>query len=325
MALDESTIRHVLEHFDVGKFQRIIRPLESGFSSDNYLIQTSQGEFVIRILHESVDRIDFGMRVHEYLADNGIKTPRPARTKEGRLTYLQDDQLFVIQSFIRGEDIYEPLEAVDPLLPFYGRKLGEIHSILLKMPEDMYADRVKNWVKPFSWVRESSKKYMPDDEYVKNQYEIWLREIDQVTKANLTMGITHGDVGPKDFYFENGEFSGIMDFNSAEYGYLLSDVVSLMMYSQLIQPDRTKQYYTFMNSYLKTAPLQLEELNWLHPLLRGRWFVQIFYHQYRYIEGITQGLDSGDVEENLIGVACGISDLRVTNEYTNDYFLRVLL
>ena len=86
MILDEATIRSVLENFNIGKLQRVVRPLDSGFQSDNYHIQTDQGDFVVRVVHESAESVRFAMRVHEYLADHGVRTPRPARTSGGGLT-----------------------------------------------------------------------------------------------------------------------------------------------------------------------------------------------------------------------------------------------
>jgi Ser/Thr protein kinase RdoA (MazF antagonist) len=263
------------------------------------------------------------MSVHEYLANNEIKTPIPARTKIGKFVHTHNDQHYVVQSFIRGADIYEPLEAVDPLLPFYGNMLGRIHTTLLGM-SDKVEKQLKNQVGSFTFIRNSSSKYMPNDDYVKEQYDVWTKDIEQLQDAKLTVGVTHGDVGPKDFFFENGEFTGIMDFNAVGFGYLLLDVVSLMMYCQLIRPERVEQYRTFMNSYLETAPIRLDELKWLHLLCRTRWFVQIFYHQYRYVEGITQGLETDETEANLEGVEDGIEYLIITNEYPQDYFLDIL-
>ena len=323
MGLDERKIRLVLEHFNVGDY-RSARPIESGFQSDNYYVQTNLGDYVVRIVHESVERIEFAMRVHEYLADNDIKTPRPMRTNLGTFIHHYNNQHFVVQSFIQGADVYEPLEAVDPLLPFYGNKLGQIHKVLLGLTDELGEDVLDRGGVPFSWVRDSSKKYMPDDDFVKEQYSLWLKEIDQIFNAQLTQGITHGDIGPKDFFFDNGEFTGVMDFNSAGYSFLLMDVVSMIMYGQLMRANRTEQYRIFMKSYLKIAPIHMDEINWLHLLLRTRWFVQIFYHQYRYVEGITQGLDADETKENLVGVTDGIEFLRITDEYPRDHFYRLL-
>jgi Ser/Thr protein kinase RdoA (MazF antagonist) len=276
-------------------------------------------------MHEAQESIEFAMTVHEFLDDNGIKTPRPARTSLGRFTHIHNNQLFVVQTFIHGEDIYEPYEAIDPLLPFYGKKLGEIHTVLLKMPQTEIGERQKAQVGSFTWLRNASLKYMPDDDYVKEQYEIWTREIEKIHDAQLTVGITHGDVGPKDFFFEDGEFTGFMDLNAAGYSFLLMDVVSMMMYSGLFRPDRTEQYLTFIRNYLESAPIELEELKWLHLLLRTRWFVQIFFHNYRYKEGITQGLDTDETEGNLVGVREAIEYLRITNDYPDDHFFKILV
>jgi Ser/Thr protein kinase RdoA (MazF antagonist) len=324
MVLDEATIRSVLENFNIGRLQRVVRPLDSGFQSDNYHIQTDQGDFVVRVVHESAESVRFAMRVHEYLADHGVKTPRPARTSGGGLTYSSEGGLFVVQTFIPGADIYEPLEAVDPLLPFYGSQLGQLHRVLLAMTEDATSKEIGGGGGHISYVHDAGAKYMPDDDYVKAEYFRWKEEIERVPENELTSGIIHGDIGPKDFFFQDGELTGIMDFNAAHFSYLLLDIASMMMYCELIRPDRTEQYRTFMSSYLGTAPIQREELCWLHLILRTRWFVQIFYHQYRYEERITQGLDSEDADENLGGVTDGIHFLRVTNAYPLDHFYRLL-
>jgi Ser/Thr protein kinase RdoA (MazF antagonist) len=324
MVLDEATIRSVLEKFSIGKLQRVMRPLDSGFQSDNYHIRTDQGDFVIRVMHESAESIEFSMRVHEYLADHGVKTPRPARTRGGELTYSREDGLFVVQTFVPGADIYEPLEAVDPLLPFYGSQLGHLHRVLLGMTEDVRGKEVMKGGGHISYVYSVGTKYMPDDEYVKKEHARWKEEVEGIPEDELTSGIIHGDIGPKDFFFQDGELTGIMDFNAAHFSYLLLDLASMMMYCELIRPDRTEQYRTFMSSYFRTAPVQRNELHWLHLILRTRWFVQIFYHQYRYEEGITQGLDSGDTNENLEGVTDGIHFLRMTNGYPLDHFYRLL-
>jgi Ser/Thr protein kinase RdoA (MazF antagonist) len=166
---------------------------------------------------------------------------------------------------------------------------------------------------------------MPDIAFVKEQFNQWSTEFRQTNLSALTKSITHGDVGPKDFFFENGEFTGIMDFNAAEPGYLLSDIVSMMMYCEIFRPNRIDYFQIFMKNYLKTAPILVDELKWLHLLLKARWFLQIFYHQYRYQERIVQGLDSESNEENLVGVNDGIEFLKVTNQFPRNYFYRLLI
>ncbi len=324
MDFNEQSILSILENYEIGNFKRIIGQLESGFQSTNYHIQTSKGEFVLRIIHDKKEDIEFGMLVHDYLSNHGIKTPKPIYSKNGTFTHLYENQFYIFQTYVPGTSIYEPLEAIDPLLPFFGQELGRIHSVLIKMNEDFGEKQLKCKGESFSWLQEMGGKFMPDNEYVKSQYSLWQEQIRNVEETSLSMGIIHGDVGPKDFFFKNNEFTGIMDFNATQYGYFLSDVVSMMMYSDLIYPNRTEQFTIFIKNYLKTAPVDKKELRHLKILLSARWFIQIFYHQYRFVEQITQGMEEQDYEENLNGVKDGIDFLKTTNKYPENYFYNLL-
>jgi Ser/Thr protein kinase RdoA (MazF antagonist) len=323
--LNERTIRRILERYSIGSLQKIVKQLDSGFQSDNVHIRTSSGDYVVRIIHDSEENVEFSMRVFEYLADHEIKTPRPARTQKNALTLPYDGKIIAIQSFIPG--IYvddEDPDCFDPLLPFYGREIGRIHQVTLKMVQEMGEDAIQGRQDTITYVKRASDMYMPDDDYVKHQYEIWTEEIQQLPEDKLTKAIVHGDVGVKDFFFNEGVYTGILDFNAAALDYLLFDVAAMMMYCDLIQPLRKDQYLSFITSYLDAAPIQKNELNWLHLILRTRWFVQVFYHNYRYVEGITQGLDTEDVDENLEGVEDGINRLRIMEQYSKRYFREII-
>jgi hypothetical protein len=98
----------------------------------------------------------------------------------------------------------------------------------------------------------------------------------------------------------------------------------MMMYCNLYSAKRCREYVRFTRAYLEHSPVRKEEFKWLHVILKTRWLEQIFYHQYRYTEGITQGLESGNVEENLQGVEDGIFLLKELEKLPKDFFLRIL-
>ncbi len=324
MALDDETIGRLAAFFDVGTFDKVIRRLDSGFQSDNYHIRTSQGDYVLRILHDNLKSVEYSMEVYAYLADHGIQTAKPVRTRQDTFCHPYEGKVIVIQSFIPGSYGDLSLVSTDPLLPFYGRELGRVHQVLLQMVQELGEARLAGGLDDIAYVRKVGKQYLPDNVYIQQQYTRWEQEIPQLRRVRLTKGVIHGDVGPKDFFFKDGEYTGILDFNAAHLDYLLFDVAPMMMYCKLYAPDRQPQYVRFMTAYLETAPIQKEELRWLHLVLRTRWLEQIVYHQYRYVEGITQGLDSGDAEENLEGVRDGEHMLKVTNIYPYDHFFTII-
>ena len=165
---------------------------------------------------------------------------------------------------------------------------------------------------------------MVNDDYVIMQFKEWEKEIEMIPAHLLTKAVIHGDIGPKDFFFKNGTFTGIIDFNAAGYDYLLFDIAPMMMYCGLFYQERIENYVRFVHAYLEESPIKKEEFKWLHLILKTRWLLQIFYHQYRYVEGITRGLIIGKREENLQGVIDGINFLKILEHYSYNDFFKVL-
>ncbi|MHA1993019.1 MAG: phosphotransferase [Candidatus Hodarchaeales archaeon] len=312
-------ISNLIVPFDIGKFIEVIKTLDSGFTSDNYHVETTKGDFVFRIIYDSVSHVEFAMEVYLYLANNGVKTPVPISTNKGNLCISYKSHTIAVQSFIPGLDIREP-ERVDMLLDFYGQELGKIHYLLVQMLIDRGGLRELKKQDTISYVK-SMSQYLPEDKYIHDQYQSWKQEISLLSENSLTKSVIHGDVGPKDFFFKNNEFEGILDFNDAKKDYLLFDIAPMMMYCSLYKPERKQQYIKFITAYLKKSPMHSEELKWLKLILRTRWLAQIVQHQYRYEKGITQGSDTGKVEENLQGVLDGISFLKITNALPENHFI----
>ncbi|MHA1979299.1 MAG: phosphotransferase [Candidatus Hodarchaeales archaeon] len=313
-------IPYLIQSFDVGKFIKLVKILDSGFTSDNYHVKTTKGNFVFRIIYDSVTHVNFSMNVHLYLANNGVKTPIPISTREGKFCIAYKNNAIAVQTFIEGSDFSES-EKIDKLLEFYGLELGKIHCILLQMVTNREGKKDPKKQDTISYVRGMSA-FLPENDYIHNQYQSWEQEISLLPENILTKAIIHGDVGPKDFFFKNNTFTGILDFNAATEDYLLFDIAPMMMYCSLFKPKRKREYLDFITAYLEESPMRPEELNWLHLILRTRWLAQIVQHQHRYVKGITRGSNTGQVEENLQGVVDGINFLKITNSLPKDYFLR---
>lgn len=326
MILNDKIIKDIVKGFDIGKLKTVVTTLDSGFQSDNYHIRTTRGDYVFRFFHDSAKKVEYIMDIYDYLASHGIKTPKPVQTMKGTFGLSYNNKVIAVQSFLPGTYFCEQtsMDTIDSLLPFYGKELGKIHQISLQMVNEKGEKKFSEPQDVVSYVIETSTDYLPNNEYIRQQYKVWEQEIKHLPKNQLTKGVIHGDVGPKDFFFKDGEYMGIIDFNAAHLDYLLLDIAPMMMYCALYKPERKNQYINFITAYLEDAPTQKEELRWLHLLLRTRWLLQILYHQYRYMEGITQGLETGKVEENLEGVVDGEYFLKMTNEFSNDYFFKIL-
>lgn len=322
--LSNRKIKNIVEYFNVGELDKVFTTVKSGFQSDNYHIRTNKGDYILRHIYDTVENVEYIMEVYDYLSGHGIKTSKPITTKEGKFSLLYKSNVIVVQTFIPGT-YYESSDKTESALSFYGNELGRIHQVFLKMVEEKGKERLssKQW-DSISYVKEASEEYLPNNEYIQQQYEVWEQEINFFPKDRLTKAVIHGDVGPKDFFFKDGNFMGIIDFNAAHLDFLLFDIAPMMMYCDLYRPERKEHYNAFITAYIAEAPISKEELKWLHLVLRTRWLLQILLHQSRYVEGITQGLESGKVEENLDGVRDGESFLKITNKTPKDFYFKTI-
>lgn len=323
MSFSESEIKDILRYYDIGSLIKFSGKLEDGFQSENFHILTENGDFVVRVLYDTEKNIKTCMRIYEYLAKHGVKTPAPMNTKEKRLFLSYKEQFFVIQSFLEGSDLSDDTK-INQLLGFFGKELGKIHTISKKMVDEFGKEIFVRDEDTIASLRNMASRYPIKDDYINKQYQEWEMEIEHLPVHLLTKAVIHGDVGPKDFFFKDDVYTGIIDFNAAGYDYLLFDIAPMMMYCGLSYPKKIDDYVRFVRAYLEESPIKKEEFKWLSTILKTRWLVQIFFHQYRYVKGIIRGLDSGKREENLQGVKDGKHFLKILEKVSPNYFFRVL-
>ncbi|MFX0211131.1 MAG: hypothetical protein ACFFDT_34445, partial [Candidatus Hodarchaeota archaeon] len=72
MILDGRKIKNIVEYFNVGELNKVVKTLNSGFHSDNYHIKTDTGDYVLRFIYDTVKNVEYIMEVYDYFADHGI-------------------------------------------------------------------------------------------------------------------------------------------------------------------------------------------------------------------------------------------------------------
>lgn len=328
MKLTKESIEEILNYYDLGTIITPFEKLDSGFQSDNALIVTTTGKYVIKSFIEESDKIQIAMKVCEFLSSQELKVPKAIRTKTNKLVLEYREEVIAIQTFIEGKPKIDeednPIN-LDEYLEFYGLETGRFHKASLTMVQELGTETFRVGRSGIDYTKFMATKYMPEDDYVKEQYKKWEEEINKLPEDILTEAVIHGDIGPHDFFFHNNEYTGLIDLNAAYTDYLLFDIAPSFMYCGLYNEDQEERVKVFLKAYFEESPIKLEELKWLPLILRTRWLIQIFYHQYRYQEGITQGSSTGEVEENLQGVRDGILFLKETNKLPIDYYYNLII
>ena len=309
LRLSDSHVNEILARYDLGRLIRV-EWLESGYQSDNYTLITDGGKYCLRLIFDRETRVEYVLGVYDFVASRGVPTARPIRTVDGRLYTLHDGIPAAVQTFVEGIPA-----ADDPKpLPVYGQTLGRLHAALAGAPLEGQEDEGC-----LPSVKRLAEHFSPDS-FVRGEYEALWEELDALPLSSYTRLVVHGDCGPKDFYFDGDRLTGILDFGAACPDYLLYDLATMMMYTQIFPKDKGNEYGSFIRAYLEAFPLPREELRGLRAFLKARFLIQVFYHWTRYRDGVTQGLSSP--EDNLEGVEDGKTMLRTLADVPQDFYLQ---
>lgn len=307
--MDKGALERISKHYSLGKLKQF-KKLPQGFHSDNLLIESKKGKFVLKKLHEGNERdVKYILKIYEFLDLNGIKTAKPIKTIKNKLYIKFDGGYIALQKYVDGKS----LRASKSSLIKYGSALGKTQKVLstftLKGRSDFTCLKV---------LKKLAKDYMPQDKYVKGQYELLIGDFLKIDFKKLTKAIIHADSGLDDFRFKNGKFMGILDFGDAHRDYILYDVATFLMYSGIYQKSKNKEYSAFIRAYLKEFALPKTELKVLHVFLRTRALIQVLYHWSRYKEGLSQGQKTA--KDNLNGVRSGKRMLRLLEELPKEFY-----
>ena len=338
MNLEKNLVEETIKNnFDIGEIISICS-LESGHQSDNVRISTDRGEYVVKYLPQDSDSLKETLILQDILFSHGVKLPKPVKTITGDLLVeLSQNETIVVQSFIPGEaiaDRFKNPEKMFSLMPWFGKHLGEFHyksksinelEIRQRITrEEFYDSTLGN-----QWVKEQYSKsdmILPPhekNERILSEFEIYLKEINEVYKNNLTKGIIHTDIKPGDFFAKNEKLTGILDFNGAYYSYIMNELGTWVMYTSLYKEENKSYFQDFIEAYLEVSEIPLEELKFLSTFLKSRFFVQYFYFAFRIHNDITRGLDEG--ETNMDGFKDAIRFVESSININSNYFYNLAL
>jgi len=338
MILGNALVEEIIErHYNLGEIEAI-NHLESGHESDNVKVTTDRGEYVIKYFSREPEGVRENIILQDLLFSKGVKLPQPIKTVTDDLVVeYSPTETIAIQSFIPGEDIvdrYKDPEKMYALMSWFGKHLGGFHFLSKTITESEIRQRIKresffDRTSGLRWVKEQYKKadtILPQHERNKTilkEFEVYLKEVEEIFTNNLSLGIVHTDLKPGDFFVENNELTGILDFNGASYSYLINELGTWVMYTSFYKSVNKIPFQNFIKSYLENSEIPIQELKFIPIFLKGRAFVQYFYYAYRNYNNITQGLGEG--ETNIQGFEKGISLVERSLNIPTTYFYNLAL
>lgn len=193
-------INNITSFFDIGLVRKITAITE-GIGNHNYLITTSQGDYVVKFLKTQKPLgIENDVAIQNQLAGAGIKTSIYLKNKHGQYIYANKGVNVVVSKMIDG---VTPRYASKELAFAIGRTLAVFHKHVTTFP-----NLLKGWMNP-------------------DVIDIHSEEAKILFAKSLPRGITHGDmhlgnvlVSPK----RSDDIHAILDFEEAGYDLFVVDL-----------------------------------------------------------------------------------------------------
>ena len=250
---------HILSQYELGTYTHSV-PVTRGTVQTNYLFHTTQGKFVLRYYeNRSKESVLFEVHLLRHLKKHQYPCPAPFQNKQGSCVGIYHSKPYVLFEFIDGQHIDHPNDDYKQQLiqkvaelqnltqeyqPRYKKYRWNYDIELCRMLASTEAEKIntKNAREKLSWLENQlSALDLPD---------------------SLPKGICHCDFHFSNVLFQDDQFVGLLDFDDANYTYLVFDLVCLIdSWAWPYQSDTLDlvQARKVVQEYIKYRPLSAIE------------------------------------------------------------------
>lgn len=214
----------ILSHYDLGDFHDA-EPVSKGTVQTNFFIQTSKGRFVFRCYeNRSREMVLFECDVIRYLVGRQYPCPAAIQDRSGAVVGMQGKP-YVIFEYVEGYHIEKPGASERQQLI---QKAAELHNITEGYQPIHVGQRLNfNAGLCREFAGKAAASLNTESAWKKLA---WLE--DQLSKLelpdSLRKGICHCDWHFENVLFRDGEFKALLDFDHANYTFLILDLVGLI-------------------------------------------------------------------------------------------------
>ena len=221
----EADFVKILSQYDLGTFTRAA-PVAQGTVQTNYFIYTTQGKFVFRYYeNRSRESALFECDLLVYLNKRRFSCPAPITDRTGAFVNETGGKPYVIFTFLEGAPVEEPEW-------HHKRQLIEQVAGLAKLTEGFKPVCLEHrWNYNPKLCRElASEQARQLGTQEARRKLAWLEgqlaglELPEA----LPMGVCHCDFHFANVFFQGERFAGLIDFDDANYTYLLFDLAALI-------------------------------------------------------------------------------------------------
>ena len=279
--LEHQEVRQFLEQYNINNFKDY-KGITEGVENTNYLIKTSEQDYILTIYEKRVDENDlpFFIKLLSYLSENKFPCPKPIANKNNEKINRIKNKNAALVTFLNGqsknkitsEECFE-----------IGKITAQLHEITKKFDINRKNNlSIENWDSIFE---KTIKQKIDLDESIIKKTKNYLNFLKDKWPKNLPQGIIHADLFPDNIFFTNNKVSGIIDFYFAcndFFAYEIAICINSLCFDNNSTFNMTKAK-NLIDGYSSTRELSEDEKKYLPILSMGaamRFFLTRLYDFY---------------------------------------------
>ena len=279
--LEHQEVRQFLEQYNINNFKDY-KGITEGVENTNYLIKTSEQDYILTIYEKRVDENDlpFFIKLLSYLSENKFPCPKPIANKNNEKINIIKNKNAALVTFLNGqsknkitsEECFE-----------IGKITAQLHEITKKFDINRKNNlSIENWESIFE---KTIKQKIDLDESIIKKTKNYLNFLKDKWPKNLPQGIIHADLFPDNIFFTNNKVSGIIDFYFAcndFFAYEIAICINSLCFDNNSTFNMTKAK-NLIDGYTSIRTLSEDEKKYLPILSMGaamRFFLTRLYDFY---------------------------------------------
>ena len=279
--LEHQEVRQFLEQYNINNFKDY-KGITEGVENTNYLIKTSEQDYILTIYEKRVDENDlpFFIKLLSYLSENKFPCPKPIANKNNEKINRIKNKNAALVTFLNGqsknkitsEECFE-----------IGKITAQLHEITKKFDINRKNNlSIENWESIFE---KTIKQKIDLDESINKKTKNYLNFLKDKWPKNLPQGIIHADLFPDNIFFTNNKVSGIIDFYFAcndFFAYEIAICINSLCFDNNSTFNMTKAK-NLIDGYTSIRTLSEDEKKYLPILSMGaamRFFLTRLYDFY---------------------------------------------
>jgi len=274
--VDRTQLEHFLQDYPLGQLLSYTG-IEDGIENSNYLLTTTQGDFVLTLFEWFSERqLGYFLRLLQHLQRADFPCPEPQADNNSKIINTLAAKPAAIFKRIAGSSVSIPTVSNCQQV---GTHLAQLHGSGQNFPVHRANSMDLRWC--YQMAEKIKPRLKPAD-YSKIRAELEFQTA--YSQAKLPQGLIHGDLFKDNVLFDNGKLSGVLDFYNACHDPLLLDLAITAndwSHEQGGQINREK-LDSLIESYQQTRALTGIELQLLPVMLRAsalRFWLSRLEHQ----------------------------------------------